>query len=61
MLNTSNSDDVIVNSNLPLINIQTKSSFNKLVTLQEETNAGSGISINDEIMESTILAINIIS
>ena len=50
MLNTSNSDDVIVNSNLPLINIQTKSSFTKLVTLQEETDAGSGISINDEIM-----------
>ena len=46
-MNTSNSDNIIENSNLPHINIQTKISFNKLITLQEETDTESIISIND--------------
>ena len=36
-LNASNSDNVIVNSKLPHINVHTKSSFNTLITLQTET------------------------
>ena len=46
-LNIPNNDNVIENSNLPHINIQTKISFNKLITLQEETDTESIISIND--------------
>ena len=46
-MNTSNSDNIIENSNLPHINIQNDSSFNKLITLQEETDTESIISIND--------------
>ena len=49
--NTSNSDDVIGNSNLPCINIHTKISLNKLITLQKETVAKSSISINDEMTD----------
>ena len=33
--NTSNGDDVIVNSNLLCINVHTKNSLNKLITLQK--------------------------
>ena len=47
----SNSDDVIVNSNLPCINVHTKGSLNKFVTLQKATDTQSGTSINDEITD----------
>ena len=47
--NASNSDDVIGNSNLTFINVHTKSSLNKIVTLKKETYTQSSISINDEI------------
>ena len=50
-LNTPNSDNVIGNSNLPLINVHTKTSLNKLMTLQKETETESSISINDEILD----------
>ena len=36
-LNTSNSDDIIYNSNNPRVNVHTKTSLNKLITLQKET------------------------
>ena len=49
--NTSNIDNVTVNSNLPHINIKTKDSFNTLVALQTETEAESSISINNEAIE----------
>ena len=48
-MNTSNSDDAIVNSNLPCINIHKKNSKNKLISLKKETDAESSTSINDEI------------
>ena len=35
-LNTSKSDDVIGNSNLPCINVHTKTSLNKLITLKNK-------------------------
>ena len=38
-LNTSNSDNVKGNSNLPRINVQTKSPFNTLINLQKGTDA----------------------
>ena len=47
-LNTSNSDNVIVNSNPPHINVQTKSPFNTLIMLPKETDTDSIIRINDE-------------
>ena len=47
---TSNSDNVIGNSNLPPIKVQTKIPFNTLITLQKETNTESSLGINDEIM-----------
>ena len=47
-LNTSNSNDVIVNSNLPRISVHTNNSLNKLITLQ---NIKSSISINGEMMD----------
>ena len=37
--NTSNIDIVVGNSNLPHINVQTESSFNKLINLQLETDS----------------------
>ena len=49
-LKTSNSDNVIVNSNLPRINVHTKSSLDKIITFQEETDTDSGTNINDEII-----------
>ena len=52
--NISKSDNVIVNSNLPHINDHTKSSLNKLITLQKETDTDSSTSINDEIMITKI-------
>ena len=45
--NTSNSDNAIGNSNLSRMNVQTKSPFNTLITLQKETDTESSISIND--------------
>ena len=49
--NTSNSDNVIGNSIIPCININTKISLNKLITLQKETDTESINIINDEIMD----------
>ena len=51
-LNTSNSDNVIGNLNLPCINVHTKSPLNKLMTLQKKTNTESITSINDEITDN---------
>ena len=51
-LNKLNSDNVIVNSNLPSKSIETKSSFNTLMTLQKETYAKSSVSVNDKINNS---------
>ena len=45
--NKSNSDDVIGCSNLPRINVNTNSSLEKLITLQEENNTQSSIIINE--------------
>ena len=50
-MNTSNSGNVIGNSNLPCINVQTKSSFNTLINLQKEIDIDSIISINNEITD----------
>ena len=47
-------DNVIGNSNLPRINVHTKSSLNKLITLQKETDIESSNSMNDEIMEKKV-------
>ena len=49
-LNTSNSDNVMGNPNLPCINVHTKSSLNKLIHFQKETDAQSITNINDGIM-----------
>ena len=49
-LNTSNSDNVIVNSNVPRKNVHTKNIFNKLIALQKQTDTESIVIINDEIM-----------
>ena len=49
-LNTSNSDNVIGNLNLPHINVQNYSTFNTLIIFQKETNADSIVNINDEII-----------
>ena len=46
--NTYNSDNVIGNSNLPLINNHTERSSNELVTSQKETDTESSTSINEE-------------
>ena len=50
-LNTSDSDDVKVNLNLPCIDVHTKISLNKLINLQKETDTQSSTSINDEITD----------
>ena len=50
-LKKSNTYDVIVNSKLPIINVQIKISSNKLVTLQTETDTDPSTSINDEITD----------
>ena len=47
-LNTLNNDNVIGNSNLPHINVNTKGLFNTLITLQTETDKESSISINNK-------------
>ena len=49
--NTPNSADVIGNSNPPRINIHTKISLNKLITMQEENNTRSSVIINDEMTD----------
>ena len=49
--NTSNSDNVIGNSNLPRVKVQTKSSFNTPITFQKETDTDSIISIKYEIAD----------
>ena len=50
-MNTSNSDNVIENSNLTHINVQNDSPFNTLITFQKLTDTESSVSINDEIMD----------
>ena len=54
-LNTSNSDNAIINSKLPRINVPTESRFNTLITLQKETDTESNIIINDEIIDKKML------
>ena len=49
-MNTSNNDNVILNSNLPPINIQKDSPFNTLIALQKEKYTYYSVSINDEII-----------
>ena len=48
---TSNSDDIIGNSNPPHINVLTKISLNKLVTLIKETDTESSTTVNDKISD----------
>ena len=50
-MNTYNSVNVIRNSNLPHINIHTKCSSNKPVTLHKETDTESSTSINEINMD----------
>ena len=50
--NTYNSDNDIGNSNLPRINVHTKLSSNKLVTLQKEIDTESSTSTNEENMDN---------
>ena len=49
ILNTSNSDNIILTSNLPCINIQNDISFNTFISLQKVTYSESSDNINDEI------------
>ena len=55
-MNTSNSDNVIVNSKFPHINVQTKSSFNTLITFQSESDTESSIIINNWIIDKNNLS-----
>ena len=48
--NTSNSDNLIGNSNLPHSSVKNESSFNTLVNLQKATDSDSSASINDETL-----------
>ena len=50
-LNTSNSDNCIGNSNLPFINVHTKSSLNNLIIFQRENDTQSINSIEYEITD----------
>ena len=52
-LNTYNSDNVIVNSNLRCIDVHTELSSNKKVTFQKETDTVSSTSINEENMDES--------
>ena len=47
-MNTSNIDNIVGNLNPICINVRTKSSFNTLITLKQETDIESSISINNE-------------
>ena len=49
--NTSNSNNVIGNSNFLRINVQNEISLNQLITFQKETGTESIVSINDEIID----------
>ena len=60
-LNTSNSDDVIGNSKLPHINVQTEILFNKIITIQTETVTESSISINNETIDENNITEEILS
>ena len=51
MMNTYNSVNVIGKANLPCINVHTKCSSNKPVTLYKETDTESSTSINEENMD----------
>ena len=55
-LNTSNSNNVIGNSNLPCINVQTKRPFSTLVNLQTETDTASSISFNNETLDERYIS-----
>ena len=50
-MNIPNSDNIIGNSNLPRINVQTKGSFNKIINFKKETDTESSIGINNEIID----------
>ena len=50
-MNTYNRDNVIVNSNIPCINVHTERSSNEIVTLHKETDTESSTSINEENMD----------
>ena len=54
--NISNSDNVIGNSNLPRVKVQTKSSFNTPITFQKETDTDSIISINYIIIDKKYIS-----
>ena len=45
--NTSNSDDVIDNSNIPRVNVHIKIALNKLINFQKNTDIYSSTGIND--------------
>ena len=49
--NTYNSDNVIVNSNIPCTNVHTERSLNEIITLQKETDTESITSTNEENMD----------
>ena len=54
--NTYKIDSCIGNSNLLHINIQTKISFNKLINLQTKTDTQSIMSINDETIDENSIS-----
>ena len=49
--NTSNCYNVVGNSNLPHINVQTGSSSDTFITVKTEIDTGSSISINNETID----------
>ena len=55
-LDTSNSDNVIANSNLSYINVQNYSLFNKFITFQKETHIELIVSIDDEIIDEIYIS-----
>ena len=54
--NTSNTNNIIVNSNLPHGNVQNVSLYIALITLQKVTYSESSASINDEITDQIIIS-----
>ena len=55
-MNTSNNDNVILNSNLPPINVQKDSPSNTLLDLQKEKYTYYSVSINDEIINENYIS-----
>ena len=60
-MNTLNSANVLVNSDLPRINVQTKSLFNTLITFQAETDTESIIITNNETIDEKYISEEILS